>query len=285
MDDIVDKLTAARAALRDEYRADHADPWIIGFSGGKDSTLLLHLVVEMLLDLPPDRRRRPAHVLSNDTRVESPIYQTHVDDVLARIEAGVNALDVPVDVVRTGPEVSASFWFNLLGKGYPAPNRNFRWCTDRMKIQPTSRFVRGLASDSGEVVLLLGVRSAESQVRARRMEGYAEKAVGRLSPHNDIAGCMIFQPIRDFTTEEVWALLLSLRPPWGGTHAALRKLYHDAGGGECPFVVDDADAAGCGTGSARFGYWTCTVVEKDHSLDGLIDLGHDDLLPLFNAET
>ena len=112
--------------------------------------------------------------------------------------------------------MSASFWFNLLGKGYPAPNRKFRWCTDRMKIQPTSRFIRSLASESGEVVLLLGVRSAKSQVRARRMEGYAEKAVGRLSPHNDIAGCMIFQPIRDFTTEEVWALLLSLRPPWGG---------------------------------------------------------------------
>ena len=52
MDDISDKLSAARAALRDEYRADHADPWIIGFPGGKDSTLLLHLVVEMMLPGP-----------------------------------------------------------------------------------------------------------------------------------------------------------------------------------------------------------------------------------------
>ena len=185
MDDIADKLINARAALRDEYRTDHADPWIVGFSGGKDSTLLLHLVVELLLSLPPDRRRRPVHVLSNDTRVESPVYQAHVDDVLARIKAGVDALDVPVDVVRTGPEVSASFWFNLLGKGYPAPNRNFRWCTDRMKIQPTSRFIRSLAPTSGEVVLLLVVRLAKSHVNARRMKGYAEKAVGRLSPHND----------------------------------------------------------------------------------------------------
>ena len=278
--ELPDKVAAIRRELREEYTQPHDRPWIVGFSGGKDSTLLLHLVVEMLLSLPPDQRHRRVYVLSNDTKVESPVYQAQVERVLDRIREGTAALDVPVEVVQTGPDPKSSFWVNLLGRGYPAPNRNFRWCTDRMKIRPTTRFIREQVSATGEVILLLGVRRAESQARSQRMDRYADKAGGRLSPHNDIANCLIFQAIKDLTTAEVWALLLTLRPPWGGSHKELRKLYHDASGGECPFVVDDSAAAGCGTGSARFGCWTCTVVEKDHSLDEMIDFGFEHLLPL-----
>jgi DNA sulfur modification protein DndC len=40
------------------------------------------------------------------------------------------------------------------------------------------------------------------------------------------------------------------------------------------------DAPSCGSSSARFGCWTCTVVEKDNSLAALIEAGHDHLEPL-----
>ena len=46
------RFDAVRAELIDEYRKDHDCPWIVGFSGGKDSTLVAHLVFEMLLLLP-----------------------------------------------------------------------------------------------------------------------------------------------------------------------------------------------------------------------------------------
>jgi len=102
----------------------------------------------------------------------------------------------------------------------------------------------------------------------------------RLNPHNDVKGCLVFRPIVDLTTEEVWTSLLQLRPAWGGTHRDLVTLYRNAQGGECPFVIDQDDAPSCGTSSSRFGCWTCTVVEKDKSLHGFIDNGFDHLEPL-----
>ena len=133
--DIAERLGKIREELKAEYLEAHRRPWIVGFSGGKDSTLVLQLVFEMLLELPPSRRTRPVHVLSNDTRVESPVVQTFIDGVLDRIAEGVESLRIPVTVRKTTPDLEGTFWVNLIGRGYPAPNRLFRWCTDRMKIR------------------------------------------------------------------------------------------------------------------------------------------------------
>lgn len=280
MSDLAKKLQTLRRELREEYLQPHDWPWMIGFSGGKDSTLILHLVIECLKSIPPDERRRPVFLVCNDTLVESPVYHAFVCRMLDQIEDGVGALNVPVQVIRTAPLPEESFWVNLLGRGYPAPNRSFRWCTDRMKIRPTSRFIRSKVSDSGHAVLLLGVRRDESALRAQSVSKYHDNLESRLSEHNDHPGCYIFAPIRDITTEEVWACLLTARPPWGGSYRDLVALYKEAGGNECPFVLSKADAPGCGTNSARFGCWTCTVVDKDRSLDALIAGDHQHLEPL-----
>lgn len=280
LDVLLTKLRAIRRAVREEYLEKHEKPWIIGFSGGKDSTLLTHLVIETLLAVPPDERRRPVHLVCNDTLVESPVFHAFVEKMLARIEENIGALHVPVQVVRTHPLPEESFWVNLLGRGYPAPNRTFRWCTDRMKIRPTSRFIREQIDRNGEAILLLGVRSAESATRAGSIARHAAKSVGRLSPHSDHKGVWIFSPIKDLSTEEVWITLLQARAPWGGTYHDVVTLSKNALGGECPFVVSNEDAPGCGTNSARFGCWTCTVVEKDSSIESLIAAGHEHLWPL-----
>lgn len=276
-----DRLRQIRRNIRDEYLQPHTKPWIVGFSGGKDSTLLLQLVVESILTISPDQRTRQIFVLSNDTLVESPVYQSQVVKSLDFITEGIAALGLPIEVVQTHPEDDWTFWVNLLGRGYPAPNRNFRWCTDRMKIRPTTKFIREKASASGEVILLLGVRKAESIARALRMDKYtASETDGRLSPHNDVRGCLIFRPILDLSNDDVWHILLNVRAPWGGNHRELVTLYRNAQGGECPFVVSEADSPSCGSSSARFGCWTCTVVDKDSSLNGLIDAGFEYLEPL-----
>ncbi len=281
LDLLPQKLRAVRTDMREEYLAPHEKPWVVGFSAGKDSTLLLQLVVETLLCVPPDSRQRPVFVLSNDTLVESPVYQAAVEKSLARIRHGVGALRLPIQVVKTHPEDDNTFWVNLLGKGYPAPNRNFRWCTDRMKIRPTTKFILDTVQKSGSVILLLGVRRAESAHRAGRLAKYDLRAVdGRLSPHNDILNCLIYKPIIDLSDDDVWHVLMNSRPPWGGDHRELVTMYRNAQGGECPFVVGESDAPSCGSTSARFGCWTCTVVEKDNSLAGLIDAGFEFLEPL-----
>jgi DNA sulfur modification protein DndC len=142
MPELSEKIRLIRNDLRAEYLQPHGWPWMIGFSGGKDSTLILHLVIECLKAIAPDQGQRPVFLVCNDTLVESPVFHTFVQRMLEQIEDGIAGLNVPVSVIRTVPLPEESFWVNLLGRGYPAPNRSFRWCTDRMKIRPTSRFIR-----------------------------------------------------------------------------------------------------------------------------------------------
>jgi DNA sulfur modification protein DndC len=201
--------------------------------------------------------------------------------VLVRMSEGLGALASPVEVVKTTPLPEESFWVNLLGRGYPAPKRMFRWCTDRMKIRPTTRFIQEQVAHNGEAILLLGTRRAESAERAKNTDRRASATPGaRLNPHSDLKGCWVFTPLLDLSTDDVWVTLLQLRPPWGGDHRELVRLYNQANGGECPFVVSPDDPASCGTNSARFGCWTCTVVEKDNSIQAMIDAGFADLEPL-----
>ena len=276
-----DKIRTALAELRDEYLAPHSHPWIVGFSGGKDSTLVAHFVFEMLMDLAPSDRRREVHIVSNDTLVESPILMDHLHCNINRIrEAGAN-LGLPITAEITKPLTSQTFWVNLIGRGYPSPNQKFRWCTDRLKIQPTSDYIRRQAAATGKTILLLGVREQESAARAAVVRRYSNGA--RLNAHGKLSGCFVFRPILDFTTEEVWLTLLQRnRAPWGEKYRDLVTLYRNAEGGECPTMTDKSEAAGCGTSSARFGCWTCTVVDKDRSLAGMVEAGFDDLEPLID---
>ena len=282
---LADKSSAAgfdsiRAELLNEYRQDHTYPWIIGYSGGKDSTLVTHLAFEMLMKLPPSQRKRTVHVVSNDTLVESPLVVQHIIDSVTEIQEAADAFGLPVQTKITRPLPDQSFWVNLIGRGYPSPNRSFRWCTDRMKIQPTSKYIKSLADSAGQAILLLGVRRSESAARAASVGRYDNGE--RLHKHNDLQGCMVFRPIVELDTNEVWEFLALNDPPWGSSHLKLIGLYREASGGECPVVTSKEDAPSCGTTSSRFGCWTCTVVEKDRSLEGFVESGYAEFTPLLD---
>lgn len=276
---LVEKVARSRAELLDEYTQPHTHPWVIGFSGGKDSTLVVQLVLEMLLELPRSERQRTVHIVANDTLVESPLVVRHLRRTMGRLEEAARAFRLPVEVRMTTPDPDHTFWVNLIGRGYPTPSRSFRWCTDRMKILPTSRYIRAQAAITGSVVLLLGVRRAESAARAARVDRYTENGA-RLNPHNDLADCLVFRPVVDWETDEVWEFLASVHPAWGGTHRELIDLYRHAQGGECPVVTQKSDAPSCGSSSSRFGCWTCTVVVKDRSLEGFVEAGFAEFGPL-----
>jgi len=275
--DLQGKLSYILEDLRDEYCQAHNYPWIIGYSGGKDSTLMVHLVMEMLLNLPRSDRSRKVYIISNDTLVESPFVINHIDQTHKTLENASAAFRLPVEMVITRPQGDQTFWVNLIGRGYPSPSRTFRWCTDRLKISPTSSYIMSNISKSGKVILLIGVRRDESAARASRIKKYGEN---RLHKHNDLHNCLVYRPILDITIEEIWETLSMLRPPWGGSHADLIKLYRNADGGDCPMVTQKSDAPSCGSSSSRFGCWTCTVVKKDKSLQGFVDSGFEQFIPL-----
>ena len=81
-DPTAELLASVRRDIAAEYAEPHNYPWIIGFSGGKDSTVVTHLVFEHLLSLPASARTRPVYIVSNDTLVESPLVIAHVQIVM-----------------------------------------------------------------------------------------------------------------------------------------------------------------------------------------------------------
>lgn len=267
--------------VKEEYLSTTQEyPWIVGFSGGKDSTVVAHAVFEALLAIPPSRRTRRVHIVSNDTMVESPLVMAHLDEVSRLIESAVDALELPITIARTKPDLDKTFWVLLIGKGYPSPNSQMRWCTDRLKIQPTSTYIRDNVSQFGAAIVVLGVRRTESIRRMQTINKYENVRGTNLNEHSSITGALIFRPIVDLSTDDVWEILGSFPAPWGGTHSKLFQLYRDAEGGECPVVLSKEEAPGCGTKNSRFGCWTCTVVEKDKSLQGFIDSGQHAYKPL-----
>ena len=268
-----DRLDTVRRVLRKEYRKKHRYPWVIAYSGGKDSTLLLQLVWEAIVELPRGQQNRSVLVVGNDTLVESPLVIRHLRDSLDRINKAADEQGLPIETEVTEPCIDQTFWVNVIGRGYIPPTRNFRWCTDRMKILPTNRLLERMAQVTKGTVLLVGTRRTESQNRKRTMERRGVSA-DRMNPHGTVDGCRMFAPLADLTDNDVWMTLMQRTPPWGGTHRALITLYRNAGGGECPLVITKEQAPSCGTSSPRFGCWTCTVVHKDRSLRGLIDSGH-----------
>ena len=253
-------------------------PWIVGFSGGKDSTLVVHILFDVLLSIPPKKRTRDVHIVSNDTLVESPLVVNHMHKTLNEIKDAAVNLSLPISTTITKPDPAQSFWSLLIGKGYPSPNLNMRWCTDRLKIKPTSKFVMKNVKRSGSVVILLGVRKDESSTRKRSIHKYDSNT--RFSPHSSLNGAFIYSPIVNLSTEDVWRFLWLNDPAWGGTHEQLISIYKEADSGECPLVFSKEEAPGCGTNSSRFGCWVCTVVQKDKSLQAVVNSGQDKYLPL-----
>jgi len=116
-------------------------PFVIGYSGGKDSTAVLQLVWEAIEELPLADLKQDIHVISTDTLVETPYIIDYVSTALKTIESAARSKNLPIYAHKLTPLYKNSFWVSLIGKGYPAPSRMFRWCTERLKIEPVNRFI------------------------------------------------------------------------------------------------------------------------------------------------
>lgn len=201
---------------------------------------------------------------------------------LQTILDAANIFRLPIGGSITTPDIHKTFWTLLIGKGYPTPTRGMRWCTDRLKIEPTSQYIKNSIAENGATSILLGVRKDESAARKNSIESHQNELNSNLTPHSSLPNAYVYRPVMDVSTDEVWEFLASHLPPWGGSHDNLIKLYREAAGGECPIVLSQDEAPGCGTNSSRFGCWTCTVVNKDKSLQGFVDVGKTEFQPLLD---
>ena len=270
--------------IKEQYlEEDNNIPWIIGYSGGKDSTVVLTLVWRALLSLQKEKGtvslKRPVFVVNNDTLVENPIISDYVIEVLDVIKKAAREQDLPISVQVTTPKLEDSFWISFLGKGYPVPNNQFRWCTDRLKIKPTTQFILDKVDDMGEAIVLIGTRMSQSATRAKSIKRHEIKGK-RLSKHPLNPNTYTYAPIKELYLEEVWYILSHEPSPWGYDNKKLFNIYANASADdyECPTMMTDKSQPSCG--QSRFGCWVCTVVKEDKSMQALIKNGNDWMAPL-----
>ncbi|MEY3304012.1 MAG: DNA phosphorothioation system sulfurtransferase DndC [Pseudanabaena sp.] len=273
---LIEDIKALITEIQQLYCHDEI-PWIIGYSGGKDSTATLQLVWLALQQLPSDRRTKQIHVITTDTRVENPIVAAWVKRSIANMQAAATEQDLPISANLLVPDVKDTFWVNLIGKGYPAPRNGFRWCTERLKIKPSNQFVQNVVRAKGEVIIVLGTRKAESSRRSRSMSDHEMGSIGdRIGDSNltsllysgSLPNSLIYSPIADWSNSEVWLYLMQYPNPWGNSNQDLFTMYRGAtADNECPLVID-SNTPSCG--DSRFGCWVCTLVNKDKSMEAMI---------------
>jgi DNA sulfur modification protein DndC len=256
--------------ISEEYaRSD--TPWVLGFSGGKDSSALLCLVYASLLE--GRRTEIPVTVLYCDTGVEIPVIAHFVRRTLRQLSTEARSAGLPLQVRIARPRIEDSYFVKVIGRGYPPPTNKFRWCTDRLRIAPVQR---AIAQQSGNgALVLLGVRQGESQERDRTLRRL-NTARPFILHQRGAMDSTVFAPLLHYSTEEVWDTLVLSELPKAIDTRGLFTLYRQAAG-ECP-IVRDPQGTPCGKG--RFGCWTCTVVRKDHGMTGLVESGYREMAAL-----
>ena len=165
------------------YGPSH-DHWCIAWSGGKDSSALLTLVVH-LLDTGRLAPPKSLTVFYADTRLEL----LPLAAAAARIMEQLAERGIACHVVRA--PLDKRFLVYILGRGVPPPNNNtLRWCTRQIKVDPMAAAIEGMIDridaetrighnggppldDAGaprsSVLMLTGVRQGESAIRDGRI--------------------------------------------------------------------------------------------------------------------
>ncbi len=257
------------------YKHDER-PWLIGYSGGKDSTLLVSLVYEAMqrLKASGSELTKRIYIVTSDTMVENPVVKSYMHSSSNHINAAAihDQLNIQANIIFPDPE--QTFWSRVIGLGYPTPEPpGFRWCTERLKINPMNAFVNKCIEDNGEIVILLGVRKGESLTRQKTIT--AREIEGKLlNMHNDIPNAYVYNPITEVPNELVWEFLLKgdCQSPWGSDMKYLFNLYQGENLGEEKSVLGEIDRDKIPvTGNSRFGCWCCTMVKEDKSLQNFIN--------------
>lgn len=255
--------------VQDLYLSDGV-PWIVGYSGGKDSTATLQIIWKALQALPLDKRVKPVHVISTDTLVENPVIAKWVEISLNTMAKTAEEQLMPIHPHRLTPEVENRYWVCLIGRGYPAPWGKFRWCTDRLKISTSEKFLKELSEANGEAILALGQRRGESIKRDGILDKFSGSTRDRLSRNRNqrLPRVWVYLPIEDWTSDDVWEYLVTEPNPWGINNRDLLDIYRGATqDAECPLVVDTSTPS---CGDSRFGCYVCTMVAQDKSMAAMI---------------
>lgn len=244
------------------YGESH-DHWAIAWSGGKDSSSTLTLIM-WLIDSGKVKAPKSLTVFYADTRQELPPLAIAAKQIMDELEER----GIHVEVV-TAP-LDKRFMVYILGRGVPPPNNNtLRWCTRQIKIDPMQAALeQRLAELDGNVLMITGVRQGESAIRDKRIEmscgkdgaecgqGWYQKV---LPESKGLKGRLAtLAPLLHWRVCHVWEWLKHWAPlvefgDW--STAAIADAY---GGDEAEEV------------NARTGCTGCPLASKDTALDTIL---------------
>jgi len=100
----------AKNEVKRVYRLNDA-PFLLGFSGGKDSTLTLDIVLRSLDELYRDNPKlitKPTFIISSDTLIENPFVVKRIDELEDYINSN-NLEYLKIKFIRAKPSVNESF--------------------------------------------------------------------------------------------------------------------------------------------------------------------------------
>lgn len=252
LQDAIDLTCQSLIAYGERYQR-----WAVAFSGGKDSTtvltLLLHLLDTGTLPIAPEQ----LVVLYADTRMELPMLH----------QAAVGLMEVArsrgCDVRVVEPPLDDRFYVRMLGRGYPPPNNGFRWCVGLLKIDPMQGALEAIRDQAGDKFLVLtGMRIGESAVRDQRIALACSRHDGECSQG-------WYQQTTPTSVADVLAPILH----WRVCHIADWLLFHAPALGFPTMPVVEAYGAGAGDTeklAARTGCIRCPVAGHDTTLDRVI---------------
>lgn len=261
--------------IQDLYLND-TRPFYVGFSGGKDSTVVLSLVSRAIRELPIEKRTKPVYVLFSDTLMEMPPVIGQIHNSIERFKQYVKANDLPFEFHKVEPEFKNRFWNQVIGRGATLPRTDLRWCTDRLKITPMEAKVEQVLKKHSGYIALTGARKDESEDRKARLERNSVSPGSKLKVHAD-SRCNLFCVIEDWTVDQVWSYIYTEAESWVDANA-LGVVYSEAAGDgdECTTVLEGGEAGqkpGCSK-SARYGCWMCPLFNRDKTL-GNLSRGHE----------
>lgn len=165
--------------IRDTINKFKERPILVSFSGGKDSTVVSHLVMTAL------GRSDILHIFA-DTTIEFPDTYKYIQEFQKKHPV------TPFIVSR-----SLLDFFDTAEKIGP-PSRILRWCCTTHKTNPLAKLIQGISPGSG-VLTFDGIRGAESSRRAK---------YPRISSQHKIANEILARPILYWTDFELWIFIL-----------------------------------------------------------------------------
>ena len=252
-------------AMLNYYQNDDR-PFAVAWSGGKDSTATLILVFEMLKMISNPSKK--VYIMFSDTMLEMDPVVFQIKNTIKAIKQYIIDNNLPVEFIQVEPELKHTFFSLLIGKGYTLPRRDYRWCTNRLKILPQDKAIKGILEKETAYISVTGVRKDEGHERADRIDN---NTIDGIYKTHDTPGCNMLTPIQDWTQEDVWNTIYSTKQAWVDS-VGLGVVYSYAAGDgdECRTMLEgnEGENAGC-SGSARFGCWICPLFKKDKTLNNL----------------